>query len=174
MTLGFIANSTTGHLVRESWLLVIKELLWCIFSLKKGIMECIFSRYSGITSQVLRQTKISFICQMLIHVPKNLGKLGPIFFPHCTFPHLRLRVKFLFVMHCIIIIFFCYCFLQGGMKRWGFKGGPASHGASLSHRSIGSTGQRDAPGKVRMTLVLLNFHPWVISSFLEASPDFSV
>uniref|UniRef100_A0A3Q7EE34 Uncharacterized protein n=1 Tax=Solanum lycopersicum TaxID=4081 RepID=A0A3Q7EE34_SOLLC len=33
------------------------------------------------------------------------------------------------------------------MKRWGFKGMPASHGASLSHRSIGSTGQRDAPGK---------------------------
>lgn len=42
-------------------------------------------------------------------------------------------------------MFFC---LQGGMKRWGFKGMPASHGASLSHRSIGSTGQRDAPGKV--------------------------
>ncbi|KAA8528163.1 hypothetical protein F0562_035586 [Nyssa sinensis] len=37
---------------------------------------------------------------------------------------------------------------QGGMKRWGFKGMPASHGASLSHRSIGSTGQRDAPGRV--------------------------
>ncbi|XP_072985240.1 large ribosomal subunit protein uL3m [Typha latifolia] len=37
---------------------------------------------------------------------------------------------------------------QGGMKRWGFQGMPASHGASLSHRSIGSTGQRDAPGKV--------------------------
>ncbi|KAL9407515.1 hypothetical protein AB3S75_046124 [Citrus x aurantiifolia] len=37
---------------------------------------------------------------------------------------------------------------QGGMKRWGFKGMPASHGASLSHRSLGSTGQRDAPGKV--------------------------
>ncbi|KAI4298200.1 hypothetical protein L6164_031788 [Bauhinia variegata] len=37
---------------------------------------------------------------------------------------------------------------QGGMKRHGFKGMPASHGASLSHRSIGSTGQRDAPGKV--------------------------
>ncbi|THU67283.1 hypothetical protein C4D60_Mb05t23030 [Musa balbisiana] len=36
---------------------------------------------------------------------------------------------------------------QGGMKRWGFSGMPASHGASLSHRSIGSTGQRDAPGK---------------------------
>lgn len=34
------------------------------------------------------------------------------------------------------------------MKRHNFKGGPASHGASLSHRSIGSTGQRDAPGKV--------------------------
>ncbi|GMH26790.1 hypothetical protein Nepgr_028633 [Nepenthes gracilis] len=37
---------------------------------------------------------------------------------------------------------------QGGMKRHGFAGMPASHGASLSHRSIGSTGQRDAPGKV--------------------------
>ncbi|GLT91410.1 hypothetical protein SLE2022_092990 [Rubroshorea leprosula] len=37
---------------------------------------------------------------------------------------------------------------QGGMKRWGFKGGPASHGNSLAHRAIGSTGQRDAPGKV--------------------------
>ncbi|KAF6172239.1 hypothetical protein GIB67_024861 [Kingdonia uniflora] len=37
---------------------------------------------------------------------------------------------------------------QGGMKRHGFKGGPASHGASKSHRSIGSTGQRDDPGKV--------------------------
>ncbi|KAM3755865.1 hypothetical protein ACB098_02G071200 [Castanea mollissima] len=37
---------------------------------------------------------------------------------------------------------------QGVMKRHNFKGGPASHGASLSHRSIGSTGQRDAPGKV--------------------------
>nr|KJB28849.1 hypothetical protein B456_005G072600 [Gossypium raimondii] len=38
--------------------------------------------------------------------------------------------------------------LGGAMKRWGFKGMPASHGASLSHRSPGSTGQRDAPGKV--------------------------
>jgi hypothetical protein len=34
------------------------------------------------------------------------------------------------------------------MKRHHFKGMPASHGASLSHRSIGSTGQRDAPGRV--------------------------
>ncbi|KAH8494987.1 hypothetical protein POPTR_010G002300v4 [Populus trichocarpa] len=42
---------------------------------------------------------------------------------------------------------------QGGMKRHGFKGGPASHGASLSHRSIGSTGQRDAPGKVCISLL---------------------
>ncbi|KAK7273421.1 hypothetical protein RIF29_14470 [Crotalaria pallida] len=37
---------------------------------------------------------------------------------------------------------------QGTMKRHGFSGMPASHGASLSHRSGGSTGQRDAPGKV--------------------------
>lgn len=38
------------------------------------------------------------------------------------------------------------------MKRWGFSGMPASHGASLSHRSIGSTGQRDAPGKVIVSI----------------------
>ncbi|CAI5961778.1 unnamed protein product [Closterium sp. NIES-65] len=39
---------------------------------------------------------------------------------------------------------------QGPMKRWGFKGMPASHGASLSHRSHGSTGGRQDPGKVRL------------------------
>ncbi|PON93079.1 Ribosomal protein [Trema orientale] len=38
---------------------------------------------------------------------------------------------------------------QGVMKKYGFQGGPASHGASLSHRSPGSTGQRDAPGKAK-------------------------
>jgi len=37
---------------------------------------------------------------------------------------------------------------QGGMKRWGFKGQPASHGVSLAHRSIGSTGARKDPAKV--------------------------
>ena len=36
----------------------------------------------------------------------------------------------------------------GVMKRWGFGGGRASHGASLSHRIHGSTGQRQDPGKV--------------------------
>jgi large subunit ribosomal protein L3 len=30
---------------------------------------------------------------------------------------------------------------QGVMKRWGFKGGRASHGNSLAHRVMGSTGQ---------------------------------
>ncbi|CAG8776405.1 10458_t:CDS:2, partial [Racocetra fulgida] len=29
----------------------------------------------------------------------------------------------------------------GVMKRWGFKGLPASHGTSKTHRSAGSTGQ---------------------------------
>lgn len=37
---------------------------------------------------------------------------------------------------------------QGGMKRWGFAGMPASHGVSLSHRSIGATGQREDPSGV--------------------------
>lgn len=36
----------------------------------------------------------------------------------------------------------------GAMKRWNFKGLEASHGVSISHRSPGSTGQRQDPGKV--------------------------
>ena len=36
---------------------------------------------------------------------------------------------------------------QGGMKRWNFGGLRATHGVSLSHRSLGSTGQRQDPGK---------------------------
>jgi large subunit ribosomal protein L3 len=37
---------------------------------------------------------------------------------------------------------------QGGMKRHGFAGQPATHGASKSHRAIGSTGGCQDPGKV--------------------------
>ena len=37
---------------------------------------------------------------------------------------------------------------QGAMKRWNFAGLRASHGVSLVHRSHGSTGQRQDPGKV--------------------------
>ena len=36
----------------------------------------------------------------------------------------------------------------GAMKRWGFGGLRATHGVSISHRSHGSTGQRQDPGKV--------------------------
>jgi large subunit ribosomal protein L3 len=36
----------------------------------------------------------------------------------------------------------------GGMKRWNFAGLRATHGVSVSHRSIGSTGNRQDPGKV--------------------------
>lgn len=42
---------------------------------------------------------------------------------------------------------------EGGMKRWGFKGQPASHGNSLAHRIMGSSGggqgsgSRVLPGK---------------------------
>jgi large subunit ribosomal protein L3 len=36
----------------------------------------------------------------------------------------------------------------GAMKRWGFGGLRASHGVSISHRSHGSTGQMQDPGKV--------------------------
>jgi large subunit ribosomal protein L3 len=34
------------------------------------------------------------------------------------------------------------------MKRWGFGGLRATHGVSLSHRSLGSTGNRQDPGRV--------------------------
>ena len=37
---------------------------------------------------------------------------------------------------------------QGAMKRWGFGGMRATHGVSVSHRALGSTGQRQDPGKV--------------------------
>lgn len=36
---------------------------------------------------------------------------------------------------------------QGGMKRWHWKGGPASHG-STSHRRVGSVGSTTTPGRV--------------------------
>ena len=36
----------------------------------------------------------------------------------------------------------------GAMKRWNFSGLEASHGVSISHRSHGSTGNRQDPGKV--------------------------
>ncbi len=36
----------------------------------------------------------------------------------------------------------------GVMKRWNFAGLEASHGVSVSHRSHGSTGQRQDPGRV--------------------------
>jgi large subunit ribosomal protein L3 len=35
----------------------------------------------------------------------------------------------------------------GGMKRWNFAGLEATHGVSVSHRSLGSTGNRQDPGK---------------------------
>ncbi len=37
---------------------------------------------------------------------------------------------------------------QGAMKRWNFGGLRASHGVSISHRSHGSTGQCQDPGRV--------------------------
>ena len=37
---------------------------------------------------------------------------------------------------------------QGTIKRWNFKMGDATHGNSLSHRSPGSIGQRQTPGRV--------------------------
>lgn len=38
--------------------------------------------------------------------------------------------------------------VQGAMKKWGFGGQPASHGVSVAHRSLGSTGQKQWPSKV--------------------------
>lgn len=35
----------------------------------------------------------------------------------------------------------------GGVKRWGWKGGPATHG-SMTHRRIGSIGSGTSPGRI--------------------------
>ena len=37
---------------------------------------------------------------------------------------------------------------QGAVKRWGFRGGDATHGNSLNHRTLGSTGNCQDPGRV--------------------------
>ena len=37
---------------------------------------------------------------------------------------------------------------QGGVKRWNFRTQDATHGNSLSHRVLGSTGQNQTPGRV--------------------------
>ncbi|PVF98106.1 translation protein [Serendipita vermifera] len=37
---------------------------------------------------------------------------------------------------------------QGVMRRWNFSGGTASHGNSLAHRTPGTTGQHQDPGRV--------------------------
>ena len=37
---------------------------------------------------------------------------------------------------------------MGAMKRWNFKGQPASHGTSLAHRSLGGMGGCQDPGRV--------------------------
>ena len=37
---------------------------------------------------------------------------------------------------------------QGVMKLWGFGGGRATHGNSITHRALGSTGQNQDPGRV--------------------------
>lgn len=36
---------------------------------------------------------------------------------------------------------------QGAVKRYGFAGGPATHGSSGFHRKLGSTGMRTTPGR---------------------------
>src|ERR1700761_8584216 len=36
---------------------------------------------------------------------------------------------------------------QGGIKRWNFGGLRATHGGAVSHRSLGSTGNRQDPGR---------------------------
>ncbi len=40
------------------------------------------------------------------------------------------------------------CGFAGGMKRWNFAGLRATHGVSVSHRSIGSVGGAQDPGRI--------------------------
>jgi large subunit ribosomal protein L3 len=64
---------------------------------------------------------------------------------------------------------------QGGMKRWNFGGLRATHGVSVSHRSLGSTGQRQDPGRTfkgkkmaghlgQETVTTLNITVWKVDT----------
>ena len=53
----------------------------------------------------------------------------------------------------------------GGMKRWNFGGLRASHGVSISHRSHGSTGQCQDPGKFSKA------RRWPVTSVPSVSPS---
>lgn len=55
--------------------------------------------------------------------------------------------------HCFYDIYYLFVYsigkgFQGVMKRWDFGGMPASHGHSLSHRSLGSTGCRQVANQI--------------------------
>jgi large subunit ribosomal protein L3 len=63
----------------------------------------------------------------------------------------------------------------GGMKRWNFGGLRATHGVSVSHRSLGSTGNRQDPGRTfpgkkmaghlgQETVTTLNMTVWRIDA----------
>ena len=63
----------------------------------------------------------------------------------------------------------------GAMKRWNFGGLRATHGVSVSHRSLGSTGQRQDPGRTfpgkkmaghygQETVTTLNLTVWRVDS----------
>jgi large subunit ribosomal protein L3 len=54
--------------------------------------------------------------------------------------------------------------MQGAMKRWNFSGLRATHGVSVTHRSHGSTGQRQDPGKV------FKARRWPATWVMTASP----
>lgn len=49
------------------------------------------------------------------------------------------------------------------MKRWNFKGLPASHGVSLTHRSAGSTGQRKVSEGTTRVITMLIFFFFVVA-----------
>ena len=53
---------------------------------------------------------------------------------------------------------------QGAMKRWGFGGLPASHGVSLTHRSLGSTGNRTLPGRGNKSVCIQNMQICCVDS----------
>src|SRR5213082_3906279 len=63
----------------------------------------------------------------------------------------------------------------GGLTRWNFGGLRATHGVSVSHRSLGSTGQRQDPGKTfknkkmaghlgQETITTLNLTVWRVDA----------
>lgn len=105
--------------------------------------------YTNLIMQFWLRCVQALLCMQPISVQANMWTSQPkrkckLFHPRLSyFQCLALIINFLFFN------FFFFCSIgkgfQGVMKRWGFKGQPATHGQTKTHRRPGASG----PGGVR-------------------------